>query len=134
MANRLVPANAGGTYVLRILFGPLCGLELPLDAGRYFFVTANTGDETRALGESVLKNVDQTFWVPGGFAMSDDHSPSSSEWQTTIPNFAIEFGEHSRIDIFSPAGPRSQEVDAGSLFESDGIRFGFSVPQARVCI
>jgi hypothetical protein len=119
------PADAGGTYVLRILFGPLCGLELPLDAGRYFFVTANGRDDTHALGESALKNVDQTFWIPGGFAMADDRSPSSSEWQTSIPNFAIEFGEHSRIDIFGPVGLRSQEVDAGCPFESDGIRFMF---------
>ncbi|WP_175107166.1 PrgH/EprH family type III secretion apparatus protein [Pararobbsia alpina] len=125
MANRLVPADARDTYVLRILFGPLCGLELPLDAGRYFFVTANAGDDTQALGESVLKDVDQTFWVPGGFAVPNDGSPSSSEWQTIIPNFAIEFAERSRIDVFGPAGLRSQELGAGHVFESDGIRLAF---------
>jgi Type III secretion system protein PrgH-EprH (PrgH) len=121
----MAPANAGSTYVLRILFGPLCGLELPLDAGRYFFVTANGGDETHTLGESALKSVDQTFWVPGGFAMADDRSPSSSEWQTIIPNFAIELGERHRVEIFGAAGLHSQEVEAGCVFEFDGIRFAF---------
>lgn len=125
MTHRLPPKNANSTYLVRILFGPLCGLELPLDAGRYFFVTANMGDETHPLGESVLKNIDQTFWVPGGFTMADDRSPSSSEWQTTLPNFAIELGEQARIDIFSAAGLRSEDIAPCSLFESDGIRLAF---------
>jgi hypothetical protein len=121
----LIPKGATSTYLVRILFGPLCGLELPLDAGRYFFVTANMGDETHPLGESVLKNVDQTFWVPGGFTMADDRSPSSSEWQTVLPNFAIELGEHTRIEIVSATGLRSEDIAPCSLFESDGIRLAF---------
>jgi type III secretion system PrgH/EprH family protein len=125
MANRLTPADAGSTYVLKILFGPLCGLELSLSAGRYFFVTANARDDPHALGESALKNADQTFWVPGGFGMADDRSPSSTEWQTTIPNFAIDFAESARIEIFSPAGPYSREISIGSVFQSDGIRLAF---------
>ncbi|WP_147432394.1 PrgH/EprH family type III secretion apparatus protein [Pararobbsia silviterrae] len=99
------PDSEPQIYQLKVLYGPLCGLELSLEPGRHFFVTAPGGQTDPVLDTSALAQTSGCYVIPG--ARSD---PSA------YPNFAIAFDDapqaHDRSVRTSPKARGNQSSSA----------------------
>ncbi|HTJ92614.1 MAG TPA: hypothetical protein VL424_05830, partial [Pararobbsia sp.] len=106
-----ISQTADHAYTLKILYGPLCGLEMTLAPGRHFFVTASDGtthgepDTNATLDTSALAQSPNTYLVPGPLHLD-----------ARTPNFAIVVGaEPNRPDCtrsLSHAGHEAPDIEA----------------------
>lgn len=121
-------------YILKILYGPLCGLELPLAAGRHFFVSASATDADTTLDRSALVDAQRCYVIPGLIDV-----PAS----LALPNYAIEFepGHDAWIEIFETRAPSLRDasddkdadlpigfcarVGSGRVFDHHGVRIAW---------
>lgn len=108
-------------YIIKILYGPLCGLEIPLGAGRHFFVSAHDDNVGAAVSgmsndgirpdseNSALAQTHGTYLVPGPMR-GPDGQPDS------VPNFAIVLGH-----AMHPTGRSSTRTLEPGEHDHDGF-------------
>ena len=123
-------------YVLKILFGPLSGLDLPLAHGRHFFVTSPAASAPVWLEDSALAQISQSYVVPGSvdstaplpnFAIVFDNKNPSAEGHDE--SISVEIFEHDSCEnprFTKPAACFADQARAGEVFSFRGLRFAWN--------
>jgi hypothetical protein len=125
-------------YTIKILYGPLSGLEIPLAAGRHFFVSTSDADAS-GLPSGIPDNAGQpgetsptlsrarnTYLVPGPM------TPANGTYGQ-LPNFSIALGESTHDPVTSNQGALRQGDDEREFpARRADIPDGGSSPEADV--
>ncbi|CAM2144795.1 type III secretion system protein [Pararobbsia alpina] len=126
-------------YAIKILYGPLSGLEIPLASGRHFFATTRTTpsgempfgfperDGSSGIEDSALACTENTYLIPGPVNLAGKTSGA-------VPNFAVILGQAEPKNHPTRARSGDGEMNDPSGVTEPGQRIDHTEPAPHAIV